>query len=200
MAWDSSTLERFALVQRLLLQRSVESPERTPRMLLTPVLPRRRLRHAQLVLLDLTAGLRTREWIGQDRCPDPEDLADRAPDSRVEMTLQAAAVAGELAFVCGHPEAPGPDHIRDFLERLQGRPSALVPATAREHAIESLWHLGGITSALQWGWAERVHREALLAAGHLVLIAEITGGIDQVLARLDSADDEVTLPEITRHG
>lgn len=187
----------------------MESPEQAPRMLLTPVLPRRRLRHAQLVLLDLTAGLRTREWIGQDRCPAPGDLSDRsdraglsdrAPDSGVETTLQAAAVAGELAFVCGHPEAPGPDHVRDFLERLQGRPSALVPATAREHAIECLWHLGGIASALQWGRPDRVRREALLAAGHLVLIAEITGGIDQVLARLDSADDEVTLPEIARHG
>lgn len=38
-----------------------------------------------------------------------------------------------------------------------------------------------------------------LAAGHLVLTAEVTGSPDAALARIDSTDDHITLPELESH-
>ena len=181
----TSTLQRFCMVQKLLLERCSQSVEHSPRVFLTPVLPRRRLRQALDHLLEATVLLRR-----QDAQPSSEPG---------ELALVAASAAAELAFLIHHPQAPAPVHIEDLMERLQGLPSALVPATPREHTIECLWHLGGVASGLRHGPASQVRRQALLAAGHLVLLAEVTGALDAVLAGIDPADDDVMLPELSSH-
>lgn len=189
----SSTLARFTVLQKLLLETCARSRECSPGVFLTPVLPRRRLRHALGCLLDLVALLRDRE-VDREKSPGTGE----APPP-VEIALLAAAAAAELAFLCHHPQRPAQAHVLDLMERLQGLPGALIPSAPREHAIECLWHFGGVASGLRHGSGSRVRRQALLAAGHLTLLAEVTGALDAALSQIDSTDDHVTLPELEAH-